>query len=259
MKFHGLGGNDGPSGVLVYHNTFVSPANALVDYTTAACHHFAIENNLFVGPTQVTNKVVEWDAPTDDGLFDFNGYFPDGKFTWNKFGVGYQNYASFSAAQMGGWETNGRILTMPIFANAITLGADYKTLVMPADVTLAGASNAIDKGTTFANVDDGFKGAAPDLGAFEIGCPIPIYGPRPDNVDETNEPTGCVSPINPGGDGGMGGDAGFPDDGGPFGDAGNGEVPGGGRGCGCHSSPSEGASGAAGLFVAFALLRKRRR
>ncbi len=29
MKFHGLGGGSGPSGVLVYHNTFVSPAIAL--------------------------------------------------------------------------------------------------------------------------------------------------------------------------------------------------------------------------------------
>ena len=36
MKFHGLGNNDGPSGVLVHHNTFVSPNEALGDFTTAA-------------------------------------------------------------------------------------------------------------------------------------------------------------------------------------------------------------------------------
>jgi MYXO-CTERM domain-containing protein len=258
MKFHGLGNNDGPSGVLVWHNTFVSPNLALGDYTTAACHHFALENNLFVGPAMPAGKVVEWDAPIDDGLFDFNGYFPDGKYTWNKLVGGYQNYMSFAAAQAGGWETNGRILTMPIFANGLTPPATYKTEIMPADVTLAPSSNAIDKGATFANVDDGFMGSAPDLGAYEVGCPQPIYGPRPDNVDESNEPTGCGGPMNPGGDAGPGGN----DGGGTGGDGGNadggGDVPGArSSGCSCNTSSSEGATGFAGLFVAFALLRRR--
>jgi hypothetical protein len=29
------------------------------------------------------------------------------------------------------------------------------------------------------NVNDGFAGSAPDLGALEVGQPLPIYGPRP--------------------------------------------------------------------------------
>ena len=40
----------GPSGVLVYNNTFVSPAMALFLNTSAGSHHFTIENNLFTGP-----------------------------------------------------------------------------------------------------------------------------------------------------------------------------------------------------------------
>ena len=28
------------------------------------------------------------------------------------------------------------------------------------------------------NINDGFRGKAPDLGAFEVGWPVPHYGPR---------------------------------------------------------------------------------
>jgi hypothetical protein len=45
-------------------------------------------------------------------------------------------------------------------------------------VRLAPGSPAIDKGEPLANVNDGFKGAAPDVGAFELGDALPQYGPR---------------------------------------------------------------------------------
>jgi hypothetical protein len=34
------------------------------------------------------------------------------------------------------------------------------------------------------NVNDGFRGAGADIGAFEAGQPLPHYGPRPRGVDE---------------------------------------------------------------------------
>lgn len=251
MKFHGLGNSDGPSGVLVHHNTFVSPNQALGDFTTAACHHFEISNNLFVGPAMPAGKVVEWDAPTDDGLFDFNGYFPDGKFTWNKFGAGYQNYNSFSAAQMGGWEKNGLVLSPPIFMSGLVAPASYKTTLVPQDVTLAPGSNAIDKGKKIANLNDDAKGNGPDLGAYEIGCPAPTYGPRADGVDESNEMF-CGSTGMPAEDGSVV----LPDgaviggDGGPKnGNSGSG-------GCGCNAAPAEG--GAATLAIGLLLAIRRR-
>ena len=38
---------------------------------------------------------------------------------------------------------------------------------------------AVDAGCVLPNVNDSFTGKAPDLGAYEIGLPLPIYGPRP--------------------------------------------------------------------------------
>ena len=47
------------------------------------------------------------------------------------------------------------------------------------DFSLKPGAAAVDRGTTLANVTDGFTGAAPDLGALEFGQAPPHYGPRP--------------------------------------------------------------------------------
>jgi hypothetical protein len=47
------------------------------------------------------------------------------------------------------------------------------------DFRLRPGSAAIDRGTPLATVTDGFEGRAPDLGALELGAPLPVYGPRP--------------------------------------------------------------------------------
>ena len=46
------------------------------------------------------------------------------------------------------------------------------------DFRLKPDSAAVDRGTVLPNVTEGFAGRAPDLGALEVGAPIPHYGPR---------------------------------------------------------------------------------
>lgn len=43
---------------------------------------------------------------------------------------------------------------------------------------------AVDAGVIIPNINDGFNGSAPDLGALETGMPIPIYGVRRLPVDK---------------------------------------------------------------------------
>jgi hypothetical protein len=57
----------------------------------------------------------------------------------------------------------------------------------PADLRLKAGSAAVDAGVRLANVNDDFLGAAPDLGAYEAGRPVPHYGPRPEGVDEETQ------------------------------------------------------------------------
>ena len=46
------------------------------------------------------------------------------------------------------------------------------------DFSLRDGSNAVDVGEVLPNVNDGFTGKGPDLGALELGGPSPVYGPR---------------------------------------------------------------------------------
>lgn len=197
MKFHAVNTNppQEPNGVLVYHNTFVSPSGDLYLCTPNASHHFWIENNLFVGPAALVNKAAMWCGPVDDGHFDYDGYWPDGGFSFNlPSGSGYAffNWPNFVAMQEGGLETHGTLLPGLIFANGLIGPPSYKNQMTPQDVTLASGSKALDRGLVLPNINDGFTGTAPDLGALEAGCPEPVYGPRPVGMDETNEPIGCT-------------------------------------------------------------------
>jgi hypothetical protein len=46
-------------------------------------------------------------------------------------------------------------------------------------MTLSAGCTAVDAGVILPNINDSFSGSAPDLGAYERGQPLPVYGPRP--------------------------------------------------------------------------------
>lgn len=186
-------GTDTPSGVLVLHNTFVAPRHALEMGSSAVSHQVRIENNLFVAPATTGPTVALWLGGIDDVRLDANGWFPDGTFDFDPTGS-WPSLAAFEAGSS--LATGNRVLNGAPFASGLVPPATYRTEVLPADATLAPASNAIDGATLLANLGDGFTGGGPDLGALERGCPLPIYGVRPEGIDETNEPTGCGGPSN---------------------------------------------------------------
>jgi hypothetical protein len=43
---------------------------------------------------------------------------------------------------------------------------------------LTPGSKAVDAGEIIPTINDDFTGEAPDLGALEVGKPLPVYGPR---------------------------------------------------------------------------------
>ena len=261
MKFHALGTTppQEPSGMLVYHNTFVSPITALANHTSAVSHHFILENNLFITAPDPNGRTVDFTGGVDDGTFDYNGYYPDGifDFTWGS--LGYVKYNNLAAARAAlGIEMHGLILPTPIFDSGLVAPASYKTRLDPADVTLAASSMAIDRGLVLPNLNDGYRESAPDIGALERGCPIPIYGVRPVGIDETNEPIGCaadgsdagiadsgVPPSDSGAGGTAGRDAGGTT-GGSAGRGGSGGNAGGGAGPAVDGGGAAGATGTAG-------------
>jgi hypothetical protein len=82
----------------------------------------------------------------------------------------------------GAVEANGVLLTRPIFADDFVGPADAMAHQEPGDFTLAAGSNARDRGLPLPGINANAPGGA-DLGARELGCPAPIYGPRPVGQD----------------------------------------------------------------------------
>ena len=70
-----------------------------------------------------------------------------------------------------------------VFVNVPKLEKDPKTVqklykASDFDFSLKQGSAAVDKGVMLPNITDGFKGKAPDLGAYEFGSTPPHYGPE---------------------------------------------------------------------------------
>jgi hypothetical protein len=198
IKYKPVGGDE-PSGMLAYHNTFVSPKIALNLGGSAGGHNFQIMNNLFVGPRTPRERTVTWSPRIDRGMFDHNGYFPDGGFWMGTNNGVFQLFRDFAQLKASGqFEENGLILTEPIFAlGFVGPSGDGSAAQVPTDFTLASSSNAKDQGKMFTGINSSFKGTAPDLGALELGCPSPTYGPRPAGREHLTPAIDCEASPPP--------------------------------------------------------------
>jgi hypothetical protein len=161
--------NNEPSGIYVLHNTAVRPGWAWeqLGYTAT---NFIYENNITIGTTDAVNMTTAITL----ARIDYDGWLPDGQFM---FGDLWTSFADLQAHSP--YEQHGRILNGMPFATSLTIPASYTTQVPPLDPTLRAGSNAVDTGVALPNINDGWTGAGPDLGAAELGTPAPTYGVRP--------------------------------------------------------------------------------
>ena len=85
-------------------------------------------------------------------------------------------------SQATGQDEHSILVNYDIFSNVAPPDTSDRTIVYKAedvDFRLKPNAVAVDVGCILPNVNDGFTGQAPDLGALEVGQPLPIYGPRP--------------------------------------------------------------------------------
>ncbi len=182
----------------MYHNTILSETAA---QGTANTHW---RNNLILGENSAP-AIFSVTTFTDYTSSDYNGFRPnrgaDVSFQWNSPKAGTRadytdathradletrRFATFdeyrSATRQ---DQHSLVVDYDIFANVPMLDAqDIRTVqrVYKAedfDFQLKPNASAIDRGVRLPNVNDGFAGRAPDLGALEAGRPAPHYGPRP--------------------------------------------------------------------------------
>jgi hypothetical protein len=206
VAYHLPGGSTrlsgGSAGVLLYNNTVLSETSA----TATSNVHW--RNNLFLGENSgltALPPILSVNTYTSYTSSDYNGFRPNPgaaySFGWNSPPAGtladylapghtpvletrrFPTLAEYSAAT--GQDRNSVLVDYDVFVNVPRLDAQDFANVQKVyraedfDFTLRAGSAAIDRGVVLPNVSDEFAGAAPALGAHELGAPVPHYGPRP--------------------------------------------------------------------------------
>lgn len=188
-KFHQetfYGGTQETSGMFVAHNTSVDSRNAW--YESGIWRHGTFRGNLMLGARPATYSFYAgYSYP--GASFDYDG--------WNRVG-GYSTLVRFSGSSYvdlpaffagAGHEGHGIEVSAATFVNGPLPhdpqwnSADgYGWAYAPADIDLrlVSGSNAVDAGVRLPNVNDSYRGAAPDLGCYERGVSARRYGPRSD-------------------------------------------------------------------------------
>jgi hypothetical protein len=166
------------AGILVFQNTFLGNA------TISAASNIHFLNNLIVGGS-TPGPIFAATTSTKYSASDYNGFRlnknTDHDFEWNAADPHpYKSLQEYSNATRQ--DTHSVQVDYDVFENAkIPDATDLQRLYHPYDYDfrLKKTSAAVDAGTLIPGITDGFMGKAPDLGAFELGQPIPTYGPRP--------------------------------------------------------------------------------
>ncbi len=180
-----------PAGLFVYHNTVIS------EWTTSTYSNGHFRNNLYLGTDRENRPIFGNTTFTSYTTHDYNGYRlnrnSDAQFVWRAPAGGvmqdydmrgnpprsFASLSEYSAAT--GNEKNGILVDYDIFRNVARpdpLKPHAVYSVSGMDFRLRPGSNAVDAGAALPNINDGFNGKAPDLGAYELGDEPPDYGPR---------------------------------------------------------------------------------
>ena len=91
----------------------------------------------------------------------------------------FSSFPEFGEAT--GLDQHSRVVSYRIFGNLRPVDRATPSRVYDPealDFSLQEGSAAVDTGVVLPNINDGFTGRAPDLGALELGQPIRHYGPR---------------------------------------------------------------------------------
>jgi hypothetical protein len=197
LKFH----EAWPSGLLVYQNTMVG-GNTLPRGTYTNAH---FRNNLFLRsrdgypvaafPSAGNGVTADYNGYTSQTIFkitEIDGfapimdksqdpYWPLKKYPGQEANTEYASLAEFREAT--GHEQHGIVVDYGVFQNLQP--PERPRWNTPAAVHPPSSLNfalnpdgaAVDAGMTLANVNEEFTSHAPDLGAYEVGRPVPHYGP----------------------------------------------------------------------------------
>lgn len=185
-------------GDVVLHNTVVKVGSGLrVIHNPSYCY---FRNNLTLGGvgggtfgsngySSGDGRAVEFEYADSTCDVDYDGV---GSHGMSFFLAKFDGLRAWSIQELNAsfWEKHAVQVSLDVFARTPDWPNPPFPERAPADLRLAAGSIAVDHGQVLPNVNDSYTGSAPDLGAYELGRPMPHYGPRALGVDEETSLSG---------------------------------------------------------------------
>lgn len=177
----------GSVGDVALHNTVVKGGDAFAVYAGRTWSQAWFRNNLFIGGEgggtyggygNGDGQVLSLADADATCSFDYNGYgsIGTGMFRGR---IGATRFNGLAELRANTTEAHAEQLDLSTFAAAPpTLATGPFPERSKPDLQLAQGGGAVDRGLPLPNVNDGYAGLGPDLGAFEFGQAPPHYGPR---------------------------------------------------------------------------------
>jgi hypothetical protein len=168
------------SGALIFNNTTVKKGQPLMVSTPERANNIHVCNNLFVG----TAGGMDFGVFLDNSSCDYNAVAAEDlkqHIRWSK-----KNMPPLEELKKSGpVQQHGLEFKYPgaaLFAADVKIPADPKVAapISANALQLKEGSPAVDAALLLPGLNSRFKGKGPDLGAYELGAPLPHYGPRPD-------------------------------------------------------------------------------
>jgi hypothetical protein len=162
---------------VIAHNTIVMWSK-MICCSDSHLLRSIVKNNLWVSVSggqmwDFGSTVKDWRSDFNNNGFDWGASAAPFRYG----GVVYTSLAGFATAS--GLETSGRQIDRTTCFAVFNVPGPAPVPIPSQLMTLKAGCAALDAGAILPNINDGFVGAAPDLGAYELGQSLPIYGPRP--------------------------------------------------------------------------------
>ncbi|MCM5680364.1 right-handed parallel beta-helix repeat-containing protein [Schlegelella sp. S2-27] len=177
--------NNGSIGDVILHNTVVKNGDGFGVYAGAPVRRAVIRNNLFIGGPGGTYAGYSSGSGKVTSLSDFDAtssadHDAYGSTTGGFSGqIGSARFTSLAALRSSTTEKNALQVGLDGFSAGVAYPSSPMTAYGVPDLQLKSGSPAVDAASRIPNVNDGFKGTGPDIGAYEVGGLVfPVYGPR---------------------------------------------------------------------------------
>jgi len=173
-------------GDVCLQNTVVKVGDGMSCFTWQTYDHALFRNNLCIGGPpggrkwggygNGSGRAAYMKAAGDHCSFDYDAFGSHG--LGLKGLLGKQRFASLGELRRGPHERHAVEVDMTVFRD-VPFPDRPVPGYEPPDLRPRPDSTVVDKALRLPNINDDFRGAGPDIGAYEAGQAMPVYGPRP--------------------------------------------------------------------------------